>query len=470
MKSKKALIAIIIISFSLLFSLFYFNYFSKSLFIKDFKEEEKVEVFSKYNLKKEIVCYGNSMKCTKVKYDVKGKVNTKKLGTYEITYTADYRKNKLVMKKKVKVVDTTKPVLTVEGSFANVCKNGKNSDIKLKAEDNYDGDLTDKIEYKLEETKLTYKVKDSSGNVTKKSFDVIINDNENPNLILNGNATLYLRIGSTYKESGFSAIDNCDGDLTESVKTEGSVDTSKQGTYEIKYSVTDESGNMSTVKRIIKVFPKNDYSIGSVSGKVIYLTFDDGPGAYTSRLLDILSTYNVKATFFVTNSGDDALIKREFDEGHTVGLHTASHKYDQIYASEEAYMEDLLSVQNRVKRITGVESKIIRFPGGSSNTISRRYRVGIMSTLTNKVEELGFRYFDWTISSGDAGNTTDSNVIVRNVTNSVGENKLNIVLMHDIKSYTVNAIEGIIQYGLSNGYTFAPITMDSPTCHQKVNN
>ena len=133
-------------------------------------------------------------------------------------------------------------------------------------------------------------------------------------------------------------------------------------------------------------------------------------------------------------------------------------------------MSDLTMVQNIVKEQTGIESKIIRFPGGSSNTVSRRYSNGIMSTLTKKVEELGYRYFDWNISSGDAGNTTSSSQIIKNVTYNLTSGNNNVVLMHDIKSYTVDAVESIIQYGLSNGYVFAPLTMESPVVHQKVNN
>lgn len=472
MSNKRGLFAVIILTFSMLFSLVYINYFSKNLYFKNFNEKEVIEVFSKFNKNKEYACYGNELKCKKISYKVSGKVNTKKLGVYKLTYTVIKGDMKITKIKKVEVVDTKKPVLTVEGSFANVCKNGRNNDVILKAEDNYDGDITDKIEYKLNGNKLTYKVEDSSGNVTKKSFDVIINDNEKPNIILNGDSTLYLKVGSKYKDPGFVAIDNCDGDITKNVKIEGNVDTSKQGTYEINYSIADESGNNSMVKRVIQVFPKNEYVPGNVGSKVIYLTFDDGPGPYTSRLLDILNTYNVKATFFVTgyNNNYNDLLKREVNEGHTVGIHSYSHNYALIYSSVDSYMEDLLKIQEKVKEYTGVESKIIRFPGGSSNTISRKYRTMIMSDLTKKVEEIGFRYFDWTILSGDAGNTTNPNKIAENVINGIKEGELNVVLMHDIKSYTVDSVERIIQFGLSNGYTFAPLTMESPVCHQQINN
>ena len=133
-------------------------------------------------------------------------------------------------------------------------------------------------------------------------------------------------------------------------------------------------------------------------------------------------------------------------------------------------MQDLLQIQNKVRDYTGVESMIIRFPGGSSNTISKRYKNGIMSELSKKIQELGFRYFDWTIASGDAGNTRDTNKIISNVTSSFKENSMNVVLMHDIKPYSVDAVESIIMYGLANGYTFAPLTLNSPNVHQKINN
>ena len=114
---------------------------------------------------------------------------------------------------------------------------------------------------------------------------------------------------------------------------------------------------------------------------------------------------------------------------------------------------------------------LIRFPGGSSNTISRRYSPGIMSRLTVKVKEQGYHYFDWDISSGDAaGGSPSPDTIYNNVINSVGPNKRNIVLMHDIKTYTRDALRNIIRWGKSNGYRFAAIDMNTEEHHQRVNN
>lgn len=297
-------------------------------------------------------------------------------------------------------------------------------------------------------------------------------DNEKPTIILNGDNPIYLAKNEKYKEPGYVAIDDCDGNITEEVIVTSNLDIKKEGTYYINYEVTDSSGNKNTVKREIIVIPKNNYEEGKTYDKVIYLTFDDGPGPYTEKLLDILDRYNVKATFFVTGYDDryNDVLKKEYEKGHTIGLHSFSHNYGLIYSSVDNYLNDLLKIQDKVKRYTGFESKIVRFPGGSSNTVSKKYAPGIMSELTNKLNEMGYKYYDWNILSGDAGETTDPNVIVKNVTNAIKENKENMVLMHDIKPYTVDAIERIIHYGLTNGYTFAPITMDTKEVHHSINN
>ena len=469
---NKGLYIILIFSILLLGSLIYINYFTSEMHFEGAQEEETIEVLSKYKGDTLNVCYGNKIRCVKTKYIIRGNVNTNKLGTYNITYVAKHKNKEYKFNKIVKVVDTTTPQLIVEGKFDHVCPNGNVSDVKLSATDNYDGDISNKIEYKLNGNKLIYKVVDSSNNETIKEFAATINDNEMPSLVLKGSSTMYLVVGSKYTEPGYTAVDICDGDLTKSVAVSGGVDTSKAGTNEISYVVKDGSGNTQIAKRKIVVFNKNNAQVGSVTGKVIYLTFDDGPGAHTARLLDILNKYNAKVTFFVAGQfpGYHYLIAREYNEGHTVGLHTYTHRYDQIYTSVDAFMNDLNRIQDVVVAQTGKKATLTRFPGGSDNTVSRKYSVGIMSILTTKLESEGYRYFDWTISSGDAGGTTSSDKIVQNVINSVGENKANVILMHDIKGYTVDSIERILQWGLANGYTFAPLTMDSPVVHSRVNN
>ena len=205
--------------------------------------------------------------------------------------------------------------------------------------------------------------------------------------------------------------------------------------------------------------------------RVVYLTFDDGPSPRTSEILDILKKYNVKATFFVTNQNSqyDYLIKRAYDEGHTIGLHTSSHNYHEIYASEDAYFADLQAIQDKVN-ITGYRSTIIRFPGGSSNTVSR-FNPGIMTKLTQLVEERGFYYHDWNVDSEDAAGANEERQMNNVMTYSPKHEVVNL-LMHDSgnKYATVNSLEAKIKYYLDNGYSIEPITPSSPCVHHGVNN
>ena len=112
----------------------------------------------------------------------------------------------------------------------------------------------------------------------------------------------------------------------------------------------------------------------------------------------------------------------------------------------------------------------MRFPGGASNTVSRRYSSGIMSRITKEVVNRGYKYYDWNISSGDAGNTTLASGVYSNVVNSLRHDRVNMVLMHDTKSYTRDAVRDIIRFGKNNGYRFEKITMDTEMITQRVNN
>ena len=134
------------------------------------------------------------------------------------------------------------------------------------------------------------------------------------------------------------------------------------------------------------------------------------------------------------------------------------------------YFTDLNAISDRVKRITGYDSKFIRFPGGSSNTVSKKYSVGIMTALTSEVLNRGYKYFDWNISGGDAGGTTSATGVYNNVVKNLSKKRVNMVLLHDTKSHTANAIESIIVYGLNNGYSFKAIDDDTAMVTQKVNN
>lgn len=402
-----------------------------------------------------------------VTHDVKvqGKVNSKKLGVYKLTYIVKDGILKKSVTRKVVVKDRKKPKLETDDADIYLCPGDEVVPDKIKASDNYDGDLSNKVKFEILKDKIIYSVEDSSGNKREISKKIIYKDIVKPNLTLKGESNINLFIGDKFSDPGYEVNDNCDKDIQSKVKVEGSVNTAKVGEYTLTYSISDNAGNENKVTRKVKVSER-------MKDGTIYLTFDDGPNSGTTDvILNILKEEGVKATFFVTNKGPDSLIKREYDEGHSVALHTASHDYGTVYASVDAYFNDLYSVQARVKRITGYESKIIRFPGGSSNTVSRRYSIGIMSTLTNEVVNRGFRYYDWNLSSGDAeGGRCNSDTIINNVTSNLRKDRINMVLMHDIKVCTRDALRQIIKYGKNNGYSFEKITMSTDMVKQRVNN
>lgn len=216
---------------------------------------------------------------------------------------------------------------------------------------------------------------------------------------------------------------------------------------------------------------KNQKYLTNIKGKVVYLTFDDGPSIYTNDILNTLDKYNVKATFFVTCSGDiNGLAKKILDKGHTLALHTCTHKYSNIYSSEDAYFNDLNEISMRVENTTGYKSKYIRFPGGSSNTVSRFNR-GIMTRLTKKVQENGYKYYDWNIDSNDAAGA-NKNQVYSNVIGALKNSNrtTNMVLMHDTKSSTKDALDNIIKDALDMGYTFSNINDYTSEIHHGVNN
>lgn len=438
------------------------------------KSKIELELNQKYNEKGIIAktLFGN----TKFKIKTKGSVNVKKIGSYKIKYCV---KNGIFSKqisRTVVVKDKTPPVIILNGGEEiNVCPNTEYEEEGYNSTDNYDGDLTNKVKVIKNKDFIKYIVKDSSKNSTVVERKLTYVDNTSPTLELYGPENQTIMKYSKYNESGYRALDNCDGDLTENVTIEGNVDTTKEGTYTLTYKISDKASNTTTKTRTIKVvMPSKSYS-PKYSSSTIYLTFDDGPSStITSKLLDILKEEDVKATFFVINHNDNLnyLIKREFDEGHTVALHSFTHRYNEIYTSIDAYFNDLTNIENKVKSITGSEHKIIRFPGGSSNTISRNYNIGIMSSLVNETANKGYVYFDWNISSGDAGGAKNTSDIYNNVTKGLSHDKTNIVLMHDFENNykTLNAIRDIIRYGKNNGYTFKAIDMSTPQIKQRVAN
>lgn len=455
-KKKIIILGILLYFFAVLVILFYLFY---PKIILNGDKKVKIQYGEKY------IEQGYNVKSLKggYKVSIKSNVDENKIGEYDILYETKFLFFRVKKVRKVIVIDNVAPVLTLIGSeTAQICPNGVYKEEGYTSIDNYDGDITSSVEVKTNDDSITYTSKDSSNNISTKNRNLVKADNIAPVITLNDNAIQYVYKGDNYQEKGATATDNCDGDLTSNIKISGSVDSYSVGSYEITYEVSDSSSNTAKATRYVKVINRSDYS-----GSTIYLTFDDGPSAnITPKILDILKEENVKATFFVINASDDLnyIIKRAYDEGHTIALHSYTHNYAKIYSSDNAYFNDLYAIRQKVKNIIGVEPNIIRFPGGTSNTVSRRYNSHIMSRLSKEVMNRGFIYFDWNISSGDASSNPTRTTVYNNVVSGLSTRKTNVVLMHDsaAKTYTLEALRDIIRYGKSKGYKFDKITESTP--------
>ena len=404
---------------------------------------------------------------------VDSKVDPEKLGVYTVAYSAEFMGITETAIRTVTVVDSCKPVITLTSDPDTYTLPGAQyREEGFTATDNYDGDITDRVERRAEGDKVIYTVTDSSGNRTQVERTIRYHDPVAPELMLKGEQKISINAGTKWTDPGYTATDNVDGDLTAKVTVSGKVDCFRAGTYDLTYEVTDGYGNKAYAKRTVTVHAMQQPDVVVPEGKVIYLTFDDGPSQYTAELLATLEKYNVKATFFVVNTTYLDLLDDIVEGGHSIGVHTKTHRYEKIYSSEENYFEDLYAMQDIIYQHTGVKTMLMRFPGGSGNHSSIQYNQGIMTRLTQAVQDQGFRFFDWNVTSGDAGGTEDTDGVIDNVIMGIQRNKksYSIVLQHDIKGFSVDAVEEIILWGLSNGYTFLPLEMNSPICHQTVAN
>lgn len=501
------------------------------------------------------VCKGTLLnrKGTSVKTTVEGEINYEQLGTYDVVFHATYKNMKLSEKRTVVIQDTTAPKIELVSTpdyYTNPALGYQEEGFT--ATDNYDGDLTEKVEaveydgvvtytvtdssgntasvdrtltYKdviapvITLTKgnsisvnrgsnfvdpgfsatdecdgditknvsvkgtvnghvygtytLTYCVTDSSGNVAEVKRTVKVADISAPVITLKGEKSSYIKVGTTYTEPGFSASDNIDGNVTAKVSVTGGVDTSKMGRNVVTYTVSDAYGNKATAERMVYVYEKQAVANPVNPGnKVVYLTFDDGPSKYTQQLLNILDKYGVKATFFVTNqfSKYQNMIGETYRRGHTIALHTYSHNYAAVYANEDAYYSDLDKIKEICVKQTGVTPTIVRFPGGTSNTVSRKYCKGIMTSLTKSLSYHGYLYCDWNVSSGDAGGAKTKTAVANNVISGIKKHSVSVVLQHDITNHSVSAVEDILFWGIQNGYTFLPMSDTTPMVQFKPQN
>ncbi len=208
--------------------------------------------------------------------------------------------------------------------------------------------------------------------------------------------------------------------------------------------------------------------------RTAYLTFDDGPSTNTLHILNILREHNVPATFFVVGNESDfarRVYQRIVNEGHVLGNHTYSHDYEKIYQSADAFMQDVIRMQDFLENTTGSRPEVFRFPAGSNNQVHRQVQTEnpyIMVEILEALREEGLQYFDWNVSSTDAAAVTlETEFIIENTLYNMGGRRNAILLFHDStpKTSTVEALPEIIQSLKEQGYTFKSLSPDSFYVH-----
>lgn len=262
-----------------------------------------------------------------------------------------------------------------------------------------------------------------------------------------------------FENSGKTVLSNADVDINNAKNTEDShvVEGSAQPADAVisseeneELSKTDEGGKDTKTDKNAQV-------------RRVYLTFDDGPSIYTGQILDILAENNVKATFFVIGRDERYYnyYKRIVNEGHTLGMHSYSHVYQDFYESVDSFSDELKKLNDLLYEVTGQRSSIFRFPGGSSNSVAPLPIQDYIAYLN----ENNINYYDWNALNGDAVTTGLSpEQLVNNIMNDVEKNQDSIVLMHDLQAThtTVESLQLLIDTLKSGGYEILPIDVNTP--------
>lgn len=194
--------------------------------------------------------------------------------------------------------------------------------------------------------------------------------------------------------------------------------------------------------------------------KVICLTFDDGPtDSTTPKVLDILDTFGVRATFFLIGrqiSGREDIVRRTAAAGHAVGIHTYSHVYREIYASPQALLRDIAACRRAIRAaLPGYEGKLYRFPGGE---------YGKPEALRRAVREAGLTVCAWNASADDSvlpHATADE--LFENAVRTGADRQRIVLLLHDGVNYraTVACLPRIIRHYKARGYRFETLQQKS---------
>lgn len=276
-----------------------------------------------------------------------------------------------------------------------------------------------------------------------------VDEEGNKKLIINNQP-----VQSQAKNQGIVSADKNEED-TKKESEDYSTDNTEENNSENKNIPNEETTTADTSKR--------GY------GKTVCLTFDDGPSGNTEKIIEILDRYNVKATFFVIGKEDEESFERYrmiVESGNAIGLHSYTHDYAKVYNSIEDFVSEITRVHDVVYEATGVDTRLFRFPGGSSNSTVTKMDI---HECIDYLNENGYTYYDWNVSSGDAATRLATvEQIMENIENDLFKMNTAIILMHDAeyKPTTVEALPQLIDMLLDEGFEIKVIDETIPTIQQ----
>ena len=199
--------------------------------------------------------------------------------------------------------------------------------------------------------------------------------------------------------------------------------------------------------------------------KLLYLTFDDGPGKNTGRILETLEKYNAKASFFFIGRKGFSYVSEILAAGHTLGMHGYTHNKDVCYGDDQIFLQELEQFREELAQHTDYVPRVIRFPFGSANKINKE-DPDVMKRLCKRVQEAGYRYFDFDVVARDTFDNKTPEAVFNAVISGIvaTEQKHTVIVLHEPLDHSADAVERILIWGILNGYTFLPITDDTPDC------
>ncbi|MDY6634814.1 polysaccharide deacetylase family protein, partial [Clostridioides difficile] len=190
------------------------------------------------------------------------------------------------------------------------------------------------------------------------------------------------------------------------------------------------------------------------SGKIAYITIDDGPSKFTDQMIKTLNKYNVKATFFMIDGNMKEYpqqVKNIIKNGNTAGFHSVSHDIHKLYVTSTSAKEEFDTNDQTFYKITGKHSKVIRIPYGSKPyTPQASYQALV---------DAGYKIWDWDLDTEDW--RSNSSQIVQNVKNHIknrkGEDKDQLVVLMHEKKQSAEALDSVLKFLSDEGYEFAPV-------------